>query len=158
MDSFDGPAHEGVVHTTYDEERDTSLACTVVDAVAAVTDAAPTELAPLYTAADPDALERLVSSLGQSVPQAGEGRTEFHYEGCLVAVTSSGAVTVRRHPQDGPGSVSTDAEFQAALARLVREAEADGVGVEGGWACRDDSPFSEWGIEIYEVERSNRRQ
>lgn len=41
--------------------------------------------------------------------------------------------------------------FQVELARLIRAAEADGVDVEGGWACDGDEGLPEWGIEIYEV-------
>ena len=41
--------------------------------------------------------------------------------------------------------------FQVELARLIRWAEANGVDVEGGWACDGDESLTEWGIEIYEV-------
>lgn len=41
--------------------------------------------------------------------------------------------------------------FQVELTRLIREAEANDVDVEGGWVCADEGGDAEWGIEIYEV-------
>lgn len=155
MDSTEAPAETGTFHTTYDQERDASLTCTIVEAVATLKDAEPTDLEPLQTAVDPDALEGLVSSLGRSASRDGEGRTEFTFEGCHVVVTSSGDVTVRRQSRGRRrATVSTEEEFGVALAQLIREAEANGVAVDGGWSCRDGSTYPTWGIEIYEVDES----
>lgn len=46
--------------------------------------------------------------------------------------------------------------FQAELAHLIRQAEAAGVDVEGGWECNGDGDLPEWGIEIYAVEPDDR--
>jgi len=145
MDRDTGEA--GEVHTSYDRERDGSLTAAIVEAVAALNGGHPTDMEPLGTAIDPGALEQLVFSLGRS---SREGRVGFTFDGCRVTVTSDGAVTVRLEPAT-PDQVTTEAEFEAALARLVREAEANGVGVDGGWACQGGS-LPTWGIEIYEVE------
>lgn len=158
MDSTKDPAENGKCHTTYDRARDGSLTYTIVEAVATVKDAEPTDLEPLQTAVDADALEGLVSSLGRSASLDGKWRTEFTFEGCHVEVTSSGDVTVS--PQSigrRRATVSTEEEFEVALAQLVREAEANGVAVDGGWACRGGSTYPTWGIEIYEVDESEQR-
>lgn len=54
---------------------------------------------------------------------------------------------------DGP---TTEAEFHDRLGSLIRTAYANSVDIEGGWAYRttnDDYP--DWGVEIYEVVKSN---
>ena len=159
MDSAGPAAHAGTHHTRYDESGDESLTYAIVEAVAAVKGVESTDLPPLHTVVDPDALERLVSSLGRSIDGEGAGRAEFTLDGCRVVVRTSGEITVRRTEggttdEGAHDSVSTEAAFEAALARLVREADANGVGVEGGWACRDGSASPTWGIEIYEVDES----
>jgi len=158
VDSAESSVPSSELSTTYDEDRDASLTSTIVQAVATVKDADPTDLDPLQTAVDPDALEGVVSSLGRPAPADREGSVEFTYEGCQVVVTSGGDVTVRRRSTDGGrATVSTEEEFQVALTRLIREAEANGVVVDGGWGCRDDSTYPTWGIEIYEVDETEQK-
>ena len=144
MDSAPGDAGE---HAVYHPGGDGSLTATVVEAVAAVTGEEPTAMEPLGSVVDPEALEGLVASLRRS---SEGGRVAFTFAGCRVTVTADGAVRVSRPPAGHP-PVTTGEAFQAALARLLREAETNGVAVDGGWACRDGS-LPTWGIEIYEVE------
>lgn len=54
---------------------------------------------------------------------------------------------------DAPPDPTTDDEFHAALGRLLRRAEANGVDVEGGWSFRNDTDRVGWGVEIYAVVR-----
>lgn len=159
MDSTDPSKHSREYHTTYERDRSISLRDTIVEAVATVTDVEPADLDSLQTAVNLDALEQLMLSLEQPASHEWESRIEFTFEGCRVEVTSSGEIAVRRLPDSGTrDAVSTEAAFQADLAQLIREAEANGVAVEGGWVCRDESVFPTWGIEIYEVDESQRRQ
>ncbi|MFB6096986.1 MAG: HalOD1 output domain-containing protein [Haloferacaceae archaeon] len=157
MTSTDAPEGTGRDHSTYDQARGESLTFAIVEAVARVNDVDPIDLDPLQSVVDPDALEKLVSSLEGSASRDEEWRTEFSFEGCHVEITSSGEVAVRREPPGGRGTVSTEAEFEDALAHLIREAEANGVAVDGGWACRDGSTSPTWGIEIYEVGESEQQ-
>lgn len=59
----------------------------VIEAVAAATDENPLEMAPLYDAVDPDALDALLGD------DAAVG-VEFAYAGCEVAIGRDGAVAV----------------------------------------------------------------
>lgn len=139
--------------TTHDWAGDRPLSCTVVEAVAAASGRDPTEVGQLSTAVDPDSLDALFRPLDGPPPRNGSGRIEFSYDGYRVTVAASGEVSVAP-AVDEPDGVTTRAAFEDELGRLVREAEANGVGVEGGWASGDGS--REWGIEIYKVRRSGR--
>ena len=59
----------------------------VVMAVAVAEDVAPTELSPLATAIDPDALDALVASMD-------EGTVTFSYSGYRVTVAADGQVDI----------------------------------------------------------------
>ncbi|MFB6305229.1 MAG: HalOD1 output domain-containing protein [Haloferacaceae archaeon] len=79
------PAGRPSVEVTVDEA---SVAVTVLEAVAAVTDSTPTDLPSLHDAVDPDALNAAVRSFGSA------GRVAFPYAGCTVVVDGDGAVAV----------------------------------------------------------------
>lgn len=66
----------------------------VVEAMAAVEGADPTDLRPIYDAIDPQGLDRICT---ESVPPEREGsRTvEFTYHGYRVRVESTGAIEIR---------------------------------------------------------------
>lgn len=66
----------------------------VVDAVAAAEDADPTDLTPLYTAIDPDALEALFQSRLPGPNGRAGGEIRFSYHGYVVRVSSSGEVAL----------------------------------------------------------------
>lgn len=55
---------------------------------------------------------------------------------------------------DGP---RTEQEFNERLIRLIRDAHANGVDVEGGWMDRTRNDEPDWGVEIYEVVKDARR-
>lgn len=77
---------------------------TVIAAVAAVTDADPLEMDPLYEAIDPDALDRLFRpSAGSASPHL-----EFSFAGCRVEVRGEGTVTVT--PAAASGDRSSERE------------------------------------------------
>jgi len=61
----------------------------VVDAVASETDTDPTELTPLGTVIDPEALDTLVADEGTR-----DVAVDFEYEGYLVSVSSDQRVSV----------------------------------------------------------------
>lgn len=71
------------------EAHSTSPAMRVVDAVANETDTDPTELTPLGTVIDPEALDSLVAGA-----DARDVSVDFEYEGCRITVDSDQRVTV----------------------------------------------------------------
>lgn len=71
------------------EEFRRSTTMAVLEAVADETGVEITDLAPLYEAVEPTALNRLCE-------HGFDGRMTFRYEGCDVTVTGDGAVTVRQ--------------------------------------------------------------
>jgi hypothetical protein len=74
------------------EERSTSQR--VIAAVAEETGNDPTEVGPLYHVIDPDALDRLFSATPGN--DRNQGRVEFAFAGCDVAVSGDGEVEVSR--------------------------------------------------------------
>lgn len=142
-------------HVRHDWEGDGSLSHTIVDAVAAMQESNPEGVEALDTIVDPDALDRLFEPLHASSRRDGNSRVEFVLDGYEVRVTSNGDITVRRDSEEQKREeITTEEAFEVELARLIRAAEANDVTVDGGWACRGDSEFPEWGIEIYEVDTS----
>lgn len=69
----------------------------VVRRVAAETGSEPTDLPPLFTVVDPDALDELVAS----VDQPAEFSVEFQYVGRSVRVRGDGTVEVGREETRG---------------------------------------------------------
>ena len=67
---------------------DRSLSFEIVEEVAAMRGVPSTELEPLYTVVDPDALENLFADSSR------HGRISFEYEGCTVVADSEGRVAV----------------------------------------------------------------
>lgn len=70
---------------------DDPAAITIVETVASVRDTEPTELEPLSSTVDPDALNTLFAP-GGGGPEM--GLIQFEYENCLVSVTADGDVSV----------------------------------------------------------------
>lgn len=83
---------DDVVHAYPDGER--SASASIVRAVAAALDRAPSEMGPLDAVIDPDALESLFSPQTSGDRQAGAHVT-FAYEGCDVTVRANGEFVVR---------------------------------------------------------------
>lgn len=77
-------------HAQHDWTSDSPLSITVVGAVAAVIGKEPTEMEPLHSAIDPDALDTLLSSGTEAGIQV-----KFEYEEQLVTATGHGEVIVR---------------------------------------------------------------
>jgi hypothetical protein len=144
-----------IYHVRHDWESDGSLSRTIVDAIAAMQETDSGDVEPLETVVDPDAMDRLFEPRREARRRDGEGHIRFDLDGYDVRVTWSGDVSIRRDDaSQDKGEITTEAAFEGELARLIREAEANGIPVDGGWACKDDSEYPEWGIEIYEVDAS----
>ena len=76
-------------HNQYDWEDSNSPCLAIVEMVSAVNGQEPTSMEPLYSALDPEALESLLSTAGDSNVQL-----TFTFQECTVCVTSSGEVVV----------------------------------------------------------------
>ena len=74
-------------------DHNDSLSRAVIEAVADEEEVEPTDIPPLYTAIDPEALDSLFQS-----PDAGEvtmvGQARFTYHGYEVSVSADGQVTL----------------------------------------------------------------
>lgn len=46
---------------------------------------------------------------------------------------------------------ASEQELNAELAELLRQADTNGVDVEGGWDCPDDSARPEWDVVVTNV-------
>lgn len=81
----------------HDRRSDEPVSAAVVRGVAAVTDAEPTELVPLFETLDPDGLDRLYRS---TAPDSGRGDclVSFSYGDCAVTVAASGEITIAPEP------------------------------------------------------------
>lgn len=120
--------------------------------------AEPGTFESIDTVVDPIVLDALVRRHRRDI------LVSFVYAGYVVSVESNGGITVRSAKPDTdeePTDTESDSvpavgvtdktAFEDALCVLLREAERQGVDVEGGWECRDSSDRPQYGIEIYEV-------
>ncbi len=46
---------------------------------------------------------------------------------------------------------TSERELNDTLAELLRQADANGIDVEGGWDCPDDSAQPEWDVVVTNV-------
>ena len=76
-------------HAQHDWESDPSLSITVIKTIAVATGFSPTAMEPLYSEINPDALEALLSSAGETNLQV-----QFTYDRWPVTVYSSGEIIV----------------------------------------------------------------
>jgi hypothetical protein len=53
-------------------------------------------------------------------------------------------------PRDEP---STESQFHAQLAELIRSAHDNDVDVSGGWDLRNDERYPDWSLEIVELRK-----
>jgi hypothetical protein len=58
-----------------------------------------------------------------------------------------------RHIPDG--SITTDADFRAALAEATEQAITAGVDVRGAWEFQTGGSVHNWEVEIYELARES---
>jgi len=82
----------GRYRATYDHGQDFPSEV-IIHAVAAVSNTSPTDLEPLYSVIDPDALDSLCASLTQGRHE-GDARVTFAFHGHTVALNSYGVVEV----------------------------------------------------------------
>lgn len=100
-----------------DEGGDTStISQRVVEKVAAATDTDPCDLAPLYPAIDPDALNSLFDG-AHFIESGTDGYVTFRMSGCEVVIWADGTVEV-----DAEEECATDAPTSggASSAQAVR--------------------------------------
>lgn len=88
----DWDADSGTYRAHYEPGAE-SVSIRLLEAVAAVTGAEPTELEPLDEYVDPDALNVIFQPI-QDRPGA-HASLSFHYEGLLVVVHSDGEIELR---------------------------------------------------------------
>lgn len=53
---------------------------------------------------------------------------------------------------DGTGPMNPD-ELNTELATIIRQANENGVDVQGGWECRNGPESPDWDVLITEVEK-----
>lgn len=85
---------ESIANRTVDWESGDEPVLTVVNAVATVTETDPTEMEPLSSTVDADALAALFNA-GKNQ----NGHVQFEYENCRVRLEANGRVSVM--PLDG---------------------------------------------------------
>lgn len=83
----------------YHARFDSSPATAVVEAIAAISDADPSELDPLYATVDGDALDQLLS-FPAPPGRSGDLSVTFRYQGYAVTVHSYGVIRVERPSDD----------------------------------------------------------
>jgi hypothetical protein len=49
-------------------------------------------------------------------------------------------------------AISSEADLHAELKALLRRAHANGLDVEGGWACRNGDDHPDWDVVVSQVE------
>lgn len=79
---------------TYEMSDDESVTEAVVTAVRSVSDESETELRPLYTVIDPDALDAIFRPYRDGTPRDGAGKVTFEYGRYDVRVRSDRTVVV----------------------------------------------------------------
>jgi hypothetical protein len=93
-----GPSGESSVEpfdATYDPDSSRTPSSAVVDAVAAVTNADPMDLPPLYDSVDTDALDAFVESeAGAASGLDSNASLRFTFSGTVVTVSDDGEITV----------------------------------------------------------------
>lgn len=93
FDQADGTYHLAV------DTRTESISTSIVVAVAEVLDRDPTQLDPLSTRLDPDALDGLFEGPGTEATR--EGLVRFTFVDCLISVYATGDVVIEP-PADHP--------------------------------------------------------
>ncbi|MDS0293225.1 HalOD1 output domain-containing protein [Halogeometricum luteum] len=121
----------------------------VVRVLSRISEREPEDLRPVDDIVDPIVLDALVRE------RRGEFQFRFEHEGYAVLVTSGGELLVWSGTVPLGGEILTDAQFRSALDQIVREAEENGIGVEGGWETSAADEGSVWDVEILEVRRSD---
>lgn len=120
----------------------------VVRAVSEATGRAAEKLEPINDVVDPIVLDALFRRRNPPT------RLDFAFNGNVVTVMSDGEITVRDHDVPLDGEISTKEALSDALGRDIRAAESNGVNVEGAYASPTLTGASHWGIEVFEISRS----
>lgn len=79
----------------HEPASDTPISNAIIEAVAAVTEARPEDLCPLYEVIEPDALDQIFAPTGPTGAETTRtGYVVFSYEGCSVCISSDRQVVV----------------------------------------------------------------
>jgi hypothetical protein len=54
--------------------------------------------------------------------------------------------------------IKDETVFRKQLHRLLLQAYAGGISVEGGWACMNSAGTPSWDVEIFRVNRDGRNE
>lgn len=80
--------------------EDGTIACSVIDAIAALTGTPPSRLQPLYETIDPDALDRVLEPASETPRRRSTPSVSFCHEGCHVTTMADGGLTVTLQTDD----------------------------------------------------------
>jgi Halobacterial output domain 1 len=80
----------------YDREGSESVAEAILTAVSSISGVEMTNLEPLYTAIDPDALNALFGSYSDGTPRDGKGIVVFPYESYQVTVEGTNQIRIAK--------------------------------------------------------------
>lgn len=83
----------------YEADESESVSEAVTSALSAASDTPETDLRPLYSAVDPDALDALFAPRGNGTPRRADGHVAFDYGPFRVRVESDGLVAVGRRSE-----------------------------------------------------------
>lgn len=134
-------------HRGYFDPDSEPVSDAIVRVLSTVSEGESGELRPIDDVVDPIVLDALVRE------RRGEFQFRFEHEGYTVLVMSGGELLVWSGTVPLGGEILTDAQFRSALDQIVREAEENGIGVEGGWETSAASDGAVWDVEILEVRR-----
>lgn len=89
-----GPGDEKSAAVTYEVSEDESITHAVTAAMSSADGTSETDLRPLYSAVDPDALDAIFASQSDDTSRDPEGTVTFEYGSRRVRVESDGTVRV----------------------------------------------------------------
>lgn len=93
---YDPETHTPRLH--HDWERDKRVSTVIIEAVAALTDASPTSIGPLYEVVDPDAVDALFAPPPRS--RRAESELRFTLNDCEISVYGDGLIEIHVPPEE----------------------------------------------------------
>lgn len=137
-----------VYRTRHDPESGDPVWYAVIEAVAAVRGVDPLEVEELGAVFDLDAFDSLFVAPESGGPSDADARLSFVLDGCPVIVTAGGVIEVA----EPDGSDDAAAWLELSIDRLLRDAAAAGVDVEGGWESHGPDGTG-WRVTVRRVRR-----
>lgn len=87
--------------TTHVFDGEGTIADTIIEALATAQGQDPTELDPVYTVVDLEAVERVIQSVRESMGTVAPGHLQFTIDAFLVTVAYDGTITVASDEKNG---------------------------------------------------------